>query len=94
MAPSTEPKLQPHGYGTYDEEFRNQHLNCLGNYLLLPKSHNCSVSNNPLKDKLESYDRSYQQREIKNFITETELWDKEAIANRKTKIVNFVMNNF
>ena len=94
MAPSTEPTLKPHGFGIYDEEFRNQHLNCLGNYLLLSKSHNCSVSNNPLKDKLESYNHSYQQREIKDFITESELWDKEAISKRKTKIIEFVMDNF
>ncbi|UOK42517.1 MULTISPECIES: DUF262 domain-containing protein [Flavobacterium] len=94
MAPTTEPELKPHGYGIYDEEFINQYLNCLGNYLLLSKSHNCSISNNPLKEKLDSYNHLYQQREIKNFITESELWDKEAISKRKTKIVEFVMDNF
>ncbi|GAW88415.1 hypothetical protein FPS14_contig00004-0080 [Flavobacterium psychrophilum] len=94
MAPSTEPALKPHGYGVYDDEFKNQYLNCLGNYLLLSKSHNCSVSNNHLKDKIETYNHLAQQREIKDFITESGLWDKEAITNRKTKIVKFVMDNF
>lgn len=94
LAPTTEPSVKPHGYGVYDEEFRQQYLNCLGNYLLLSKSHNCSVSNNHLKDKLESYKHLAQQREIKDFITESGLWDKEAISSRKTKIVKFVMDNF
>lgn len=94
LAPTTEPKVKLHGYGVYDEEFKLQYLNCLGNYLLLPKSHNCSVSNNPLNDKIESYDRSYQQREIRDFISETGLWDREAITRRKTKLVKFVMDNF
>jgi hypothetical protein len=94
LAPSTEPLVKPHGYGVYDDEFKNQYLNCLGNYLLLSKSHNCSVSNNHLKDKIETYNHLAQQREIKDFITESGLWDKEAITNRKTKIVNFVMDNF
>lgn len=94
LAPSTEPLVKPHGYGVYDDEFKNQYLNCLGNYLLLSKSHNCSVSNNHLKDKIETYNHLAQQREIKDFITESGLWDKEAITNRKTKIVKFVMDNF
>ncbi|MEL1241687.1 DUF262 domain-containing protein [Flavobacterium flavipallidum] len=94
LAPTTEPSVKPHGYGVYDEEFRQQYLNCLGNYLLLSKSHNCSVSNNHLKDKINSYNHLAQQREIKDFITESGLWDKEAITNRKTKIVKFVMDNF
>ncbi|WP_420359762.1 GmrSD restriction endonuclease domain-containing protein [Aeromonas caviae] len=45
IAPTTEPENKPHGYDNYDEEFRNQSLNCLGNYLLLSKSHNCAVGN-------------------------------------------------
>lgn len=94
LAPSTEPAVKPHGYGVYDEEFTHQYLNCLGNYLLLSKSHNCSVSNNHLKDKIETYNHLAQQREIKGFITESGIWDKEAITNRKTKIVKFVMDNF
>lgn len=94
LAPSTEPLVKPHGYGVYDEEFTHQYLNCLGNYLLLSKSHNCSVSNNHLKDKIETYNHLAQQREIKGFITESGIWDKEAITHRKTKIVKFVMDNF
>jgi hypothetical protein len=94
LAPSTEPAVKPHGYGVYDEEFTHQYLNCLGNYLLLSKSHNCSVSNNHLKDKIETYNHLAQQREIKGFVTESGIWDKEAITNRKTKIVKFVMDNF
>jgi hypothetical protein len=94
IAPSTEPKIKPHGYGVYNDEFRNQYQNCLGNYLLLSKSHNCSISNNPLVEKLETYTDLKQQNEISGFITESGLWDNEAIAARKSKIIEFVMTNF
>ena len=72
----------------------NQYQNCLGNYLLLSKSHNCSISNNPFNEKLETYIDLKQQNEISGFITESGLWDNEAIAARKNKIVQFVMDNF
>jgi hypothetical protein len=94
IAPSTEPKNKPHGYGVYNEEFRNQYQNCLGNYLLLSKSHNCSISNDHFAEKLKTYTDLKQQNEISQFISETELWDNEAIKKRKEKIVKFVMESF
>jgi len=45
IAPTTESEIKPHGYDTYDEEFRTHFLNCLGNYLLLTKKHNASIHN-------------------------------------------------
>lgn len=94
IAPTKEPKKKPHGYGEYNEEFINQYQNCLGNYLLLSKLHNISVSNNPFPDKLLTYRDLKQHNEIKEFITETGLWDNFAILNRNKKIVKFVMDNF
>ncbi|WP_426092380.1 DUF262 domain-containing protein [Flavobacterium sp. DSR3-2] len=94
IAPSTEPKIKPHGYGVYNEEFRNQYQNCLGNYLLLSKSHNCSISNDVFDKKLKTYTDLKQHNEISQFVSETKLWDNEAISKRKTKIVEFVMDNF
>ncbi len=64
IAPTTEPESRHHGYGNYDEEFKNQYLNCLGNYLLLSKSHNCAVGNIPLARKLATYVHNEQQREV------------------------------
>ena len=94
VAPSTEPKVKPHGYNEYDEEFRNRYINCLGNYLLLSKSHNCSLSNIGFLDKLKSYKDSAQQREIRNLIAEDGIWSKEVIQKRKERIIGFVMGTF
>ena len=94
IAPTTEPVLKPHGYGEYNDEFRNEYLNCLGNYLLLSKSHNCSASNNTFPIKRKDYTYLAQQREIREMTKETQIWDKDKISFRKDKIVKFVLENF
>lgn len=81
------------GYDKYDEEFVNQYINCLGNYLLLSKSHNCSVGNKPFADKRNSYNHLEQQREIQRMTVENIQWTKELIQSRKEKIVKFIMEN-
>ena len=94
IAPITEnPEA---GYDNYDDDFRKECINCLGNYLLLSKSHNCSVGNKPFADKLNSYNHSEQQEEIKNLIRESGnvKWTKELIQKRKEKIIKFVMDSF
>lgn len=91
IAPQTEnPET---GYDNYDEEFTNQYINCLGNYLLLSKSHNCSVGNRPFADKRDSYNHLEQQREIQKLTTENLTWTKELIQQRKDKIIEFVTEN-
>ena len=93
IAPTTEPESKPHGYDNYDDEFKNQYLNCLGNYLLLSKSHNCAVGNIPLSQKLATYTHNEQQREVKALIPDNGIWSKEIIQKRKDKIVNVIMSN-
>lgn len=89
IAPQTEnPET---GYDTYDEEFINQYINCLGNYLLLSKSHNCSVGNNPFVDKRNSYTHLEQQREIQEMTKDKLVWTRNHIQVRKDKIVQFLM---
>ena len=91
IAPQTEnPET---GYDSYDEEFVNQYINCLGNYLLLSKSHNCSVGNKPFADKRNSYNHLEQQREIQRMTAENIQWTRELIQQRKDKIVKFVIEN-
>jgi hypothetical protein len=89
IAPQTEnPET---GYDTYDDEFINQHINCLGNYLLLSKSHNCSVGNTPFADKRASYTHLEQQREIQELTKDNPTWTRDLIQKRKEKIVQFLM---
>ncbi|MCD8411943.1 DUF262 domain-containing protein [Tenacibaculum finnmarkense genomovar finnmarkense] len=91
IAPQTENPEK--GYDTYDETFINEYLNCLGNYLLLSKSHNCSEGNKPFIEKRDSYKHSEQQREIQEITKEKSLWTKENIQYRKDKITSFLMEN-
>lgn len=93
IAPQTENPES--GYADYDEEFKQQYIDCLGNYLLLSKSHNCSVGNKPFADKRNSYNHLAQQREIQNMTSENKVWTKELINQRKNKIItDFILKTF
>jgi Protein of unknown function DUF262/Protein of unknown function (DUF1524) len=94
IAPTTEPLQKNHGYNDYDKIFVDQYLNCLGNYLLLSKSHNCSVGNVPFSEKHKTYTRLAQQREIQSLVPVDGIWSKEIIEKRKEKIVTFITANF
>jgi len=91
IAPTTEPGKKDHGYGKYTESFLNEYQNCLGNYLLLSKSHNCSVGNVTFPEKYETYTYLEQQREIQKMIPKNGTWDKDIIKQRKEKIINFIL---
>ncbi|HKM44523.1 MAG TPA: DUF262 domain-containing HNH endonuclease family protein [Dysgonamonadaceae bacterium] len=95
VAPQTPTNGEPiaAGYCEYDEEFKNQYIDCLGNYLLISKSHNCSVGNKPFSEKMSSYNHLAQQREIQNMTSDNENWNKEKISLRKEKIVKFILEN-
>ncbi len=91
IAPQTEnPET---GYDNYDEEFINQCINCLGNYLLLSKSHNCSIGNKPFAEKRASYNHLEQQREIQEMTKENPTWTREFIQKRKKKIISVIISN-
>ncbi len=95
ISPQTPTKDKPlaAGYSKYNEEFIQEYLDCLGNYLLLSKSHNCSVGNKPFKVKRASYEYLAQQREIQNMTENEGKWTKKLIKKRKDKIVQFVLDN-
>jgi len=93
IAPTAEPNERPHGYDVYDDEFRNQYLDSLGNYLLLSKSHNCAAGNIPFSKKWVTYVHNAQQREIQTLAAQTGIWSKTLIQNRKDKIIGFIMAN-
>ncbi|ULQ61060.1 DUF1524 domain-containing protein [Brucepastera parasyntrophica] len=95
IAPKTPTNGQPvkAGYANYDEEFVNEYIDCLGNYLLISKSQNCSIGNKPFSEKLASYTHLFQQREVQEIVKGKEIWDKDKINDRHTKIVGYILNN-
>lgn len=89
IAPQTENPES--GYGEYDDEFKNQYIDCLGNYLLLSGHHNISIGNIPFEEKRETYTQLRQQQEVRD-MTETEhYWNKNKIAARNEKILKFLL---
>jgi hypothetical protein len=95
IAPQTPTNGEPvaAGYCKYDEQFVNQYIDCLGNYLLISKSHNCSIGNKPFSEKRASYTHLSQQREIQEMTTDKEFWNKEKINERHKRIVRYMMEN-
>lgn len=89
IAPVTENPES--GYDTYDEEFESQYIDCLGNYLLISKSHNCSVGNKPFSEKRASYRHLEQQREIQELTKDDLKWTRGLIQERKEKIIGVIM---
>lgn len=92
IAPNTENRYK--GYEEYDEEFRNKYIDCLGNYLLISKSHNCKIGNRPFKEKRESYGNLEQQREIREMTEGEEVWTREHIKRRNRNIAEFITSTF
>ncbi|STQ86298.1 HNH endonuclease family protein [Helicobacter muridarum] len=96
IAPQTEngEKLAS-GYCEYDDDFRQKHLHCIGNLLLIGASQNSAIGNNPLKDKLASYENTplIQQRQIKDFAV-NEKWEKDSITKRHEEIKDFVLETW
>jgi len=95
ISPLTEPDTKPHGYDVYDEVYRTKFLNCLGNYLLLTKSHNASISNDPFAKKHKDYVWLAQQREVQDLVPDPnkEIWSRDIIQKRKEKIIDVIMTN-
>lgn len=86
--------------GQYNEEFKKEYLNCLGNLMLISKSHNSSIGNIPFSLKLNSYNKTpllKQQAEIKEFaefIQNKPCWFKKSIDDRHNAILNFSLNRW
>lgn len=91
IAPQTENEEVAAGYDTYDEDFKEKYLLSLGNLLLLSAPHNESIGNRPFASKRESYNQLKQQREIQIMTENDCVWDRVKIAERREKIVNFIL---
>ena len=93
IAPQTENNQVAAGYDTYDDEFIENSLYCIGNFLLLSAPHNESIGNKPFEVKRNSYNQLRQQREIQEMTENDHIWNREKIQKRKEKIVTFVLEN-
>lgn len=86
--------------GKYSDEFEEDYLNCLGNLVIISKSHNCSIGNCKFEKKLNTYMKNpilRQQTEIKEFISgdlENPIWDRAAIQRRHDKILEFALDRW
>lgn len=94
IAPKTKNEQPENGYCEYDEEFRKEYLECLGNYLLLSAKHNITIGNKPFAEKRKTYSEFHQQKQVQVMTEDDPYWDKEKIAKRKALIVEFLTKNF
>ena len=64
--------------------------------MLIAGSHNASIGNEPFNKKLESYETSplAQHREVKNFVVNKGMWDKDAIDKRHAELEKFVLETW
>lgn len=92
IAPQTENPES--GYCEYDDEFKNQYIDCMGNYLLLSAHHNISIGNVPFEQKRETYTQLRQQQEVRDMTETDHYWDKDKIKTRKDKILKFLLETF
>ena len=94
IAPQTENgEKEAAGYDTYDDDFRNNYLCSLGNFLLLSGSHNDSIGNKPFEAKRNTYTQLRQQREIQDLTAADHAWTRDKIAKRKQVIIDFFLEN-
>lgn len=93
IAPQTENgEKEAAGYDIYDQDFRDNYLYHLGNFLLLSAPHNESIGNRPFELKRSTYEHLYQQREIVALTEVDHKWDKQRIAKRTESLVSFLLN--
>lgn len=81
------------GYDEYTEAFLVRYLDCLGNYLLVSKSHNCAIGNKPFREKRASYTNLEQQREIQNMTERRIHWGARQIEQRQQSLRDFIIGN-
>lgn len=95
IAPKTENEAPSAGYDTYDEAFRNECLESLGNYLLLSDRHNKSIGNCPFAEKRASYQYLAQQREVQDMTdANAPHWGRKQIEARQARIVEMLLEAF
>lgn len=83
--------------GNYSKEFIEKHLNSIGNLMLISKSHNASIGNNPFVDKLSTYRENpmlKQHAQIPELTGDRMEWTSEQIVQRKEMISEFAASHW
>ena len=94
IAPQTENgEKEAAGYDTYDDDFYENGLLRIGNFLLISAPHNESIGNKPFELKRSTYNHLYQQREIVEMTANDHVWDREKINKRTEKLLDFLIKN-
>ena len=64
--------------------------------MLIAGAHNISIGNKPFETKLKSYEISplAQHREIKSFVVNKGIWDKDPIDARHEALEKFVLETW
>ena len=94
IAPQTQNgEKEAAGYDIYDQDFWDNYMCHLGNFLLLSATHNESIGNKPFELKRSTYEHLYQQREIVALTEVDHKWDKPKIAARTETIVDFLVKD-
>lgn len=90
IAPQTENLEADNGYGKYGVDITEDELYCIGNCILVTGSHNGKISNKKLSEKLKTYNKLDQQREICELVKVDQLWDARKIRARKSNLIRFI----
>ncbi|MBQ9788703.1 MAG: HNH endonuclease, partial [Lentisphaeria bacterium] len=78
-------------FTTYNEEFKSESLNNIGNLTLCTWSNNASKNNSNPAEIKEFYDNIYlSHKEIYDTLKNTGKWGKEEISARKDKLLQFI----
>ena len=93
IAPQTENESPAAGYDIYDEDFKENYICCIGNFLLLSGKHNIVIGNKPFEAKRATYNYLLQQHEIQDMTASDRVWNREKIAARKAKLIKFILDN-
>ena len=96
IAPQKQCSDKDSGYSEYDKDFKENYLNCIGNLTIIKEKENAEARNHAFSKKLKIYNNSplLQQKEIQDFATNKDTWDKEAINKRKDKLKQFVLETW
>lgn len=97
IAPQTEKDEKvASGYCEYDDDFKQNYLNRIGNLALISAPQNGWNSNRPFVEKLSSYKEQgllRQLTEIEQF-AKSGIWDKDAIEERHKALEKFVLETW